>query len=208
MQKVIDIEGVEGKLSTIIMPVDNNFLKKGIAVIVHPNPQQGGLNTNKVVQTIAKSLNKLGYYCFLPNLRGVGNSDGSYDFGKGEVDDVVSVIKYSQTELGYDLPIILAGFSFGAYVSTFVAHKVKIDRLILVGAAVNKYEILSPNVPNPDKTLLIHGYDDDVILLDDVVKWSESQNIVIIIIHGTGHFFHGKLLLLDKIITRFMYDIE
>lgn len=202
MQNIIYIESSVGKLETIA--IGNNSLLTGISVIVHPNPLQGGLNTNKVVQTIARSLNKLGYYCFLPNLRGVGKSDGQHDFGKGEVDDVVNVIRYAQKNLGKDLPIVLAGFSFGAYVSIFVSYKVKLDKLILVGVAVNKYEEMTSYVANPDNTLLVHGYNDEVIELSDIVKWSELQNIPIIVIPAAGHFFHGKLTILDKIITKFI----
>lgn len=195
----IFIQGPVGQLETIYLPAQTEVLK-GVAVVCHPNPLQGGLNTNKVVQTVAKSLTKLGYACYCPNLRGVGQSDGTHDYGAGEVDDVLSVINYAKETHGTD-HVALAGFSFGAYVSTFVSQHTPIHKLLLVGAAVGIYDIPAPEVAL--STLLIHGEKDDVVPFSNVTAWAAPQNLAIVVVPDTGHFFHGKLLLLGDIVTRY-----
>lgn len=92
--EIIDIAGPAGRLETIFLPAQGE--ERGVAVICHPNPLQGGTNTNKVVQTAAKALSQLGFHCYLPNLRGVGNSGGRHDYGRGETDDCVSVIDFAR----------------------------------------------------------------------------------------------------------------
>ena len=195
----IFLQGPVGKLETIYLPAQTETIK-GVAVICHPNPLQGGLNTNKVVQTVAKSLTKLGYACYCPNLRGVGQSEGTHDYGVGEVEDVLSVIHYAKETHGTDY-VVLSGFSFGAYVSTFVSQHTAIQKLLLVGAAVGIYDIPAPSVAM--STLLIHGEKDDVVPFSNVTTWAAPQNLAIVVVPDTGHFFHGKLLLLGDIITRY-----
>ncbi|MCD0217611.1 hydrolase, partial [Enterobacter hormaechei subsp. steigerwaltii] len=81
--ETIHISGPAGILETIHIPSEQ-VPARGVAVINHPNPLQGGTNTNKVIQTAAKALSKLGFHCYLPNLRGVGGSEGTHDYGRGE----------------------------------------------------------------------------------------------------------------------------
>lgn len=112
------IMGPVGLLETLVYP-SKRPQTKGWAIMCHPNPTQGGSNTNKVVQTTAKALSLMGYQVYCPNLRGVGNSAGVHDFGVGEIEDVLAVLQHiRQTQA--PLPILLAGFSFGAYVAAHV----------------------------------------------------------------------------------------
>lgn len=202
MQKIsrtIFIEGPMGQLETLYLPALTEP-PKAVAVICHPNPLQGGLNTNKVVQTAAKSLSRLGYACYCPNLRGVGQSAGVHDYGVGEVADILAVIESAKLRHKTE-QVILAGFSFGAYVSTFVPQHTAIEKLLLIGAAVGIYAKPTPAVAS--NTLLIHGEKDDVVPLNHVTTWAAAQNLAMIVVPDTGHFFHGKLLLLSDIISRY-----
>lgn len=97
----IRVAGPVGALDTIVVPAQGEV--RGIAVICHPNPLQGGTNTNKVVQTAARTLSRMGYACYCPNLRGVGQSEGQHDHGEGEVEDVIAVVEHARNEQG-DLP--------------------------------------------------------------------------------------------------------
>src|SRR5262245_23991044 len=81
---------------------------RGAALVAHPHPQFGGTLDNKVVQTLAKAFVELGYEAWRPNFRGIGESDGSYDEGRGEVDDLLSVYRNISSPR-----TVLAGFSFG-----------------------------------------------------------------------------------------------
>ncbi|HVS56944.1 MAG TPA: alpha/beta hydrolase, partial [Casimicrobiaceae bacterium] len=96
---------------------------RGIALIAHPHPLQGGTLDNKVVQTLAKTFAALGYAATRFNFRGVGLSEGRFDDGIGETDDALAALAAAKLEFG-ELPVALAGFSFGSYVQTRVAHAI------------------------------------------------------------------------------------
>ena len=110
-RRTIFIDGPAGKLEAVIN--DPGEKRRGIALIAHPNPLYGGTLDNKVVQTLAKAFFELGYVALRPNFRGAGASQGRYDEGKGETQDMLAVVEYAKGQFG-DLPLVLAGFSFGA----------------------------------------------------------------------------------------------
>ena len=172
---------------------------RGIALVAHPNPVQGGTLDNKVVQTLAKTFFALGYVSVRFNFRGVGASAGAFDDGIGETDDALAALAEARSR--YDpegtLPVVLAGFSFGSYVQTRVAEKVKPERMVLVGPAVKRFPV--GNVP-PD-TIVIHGEQDDVVPLADVLEWARPLELPITVFPGCGHFFHGRLPQLQAVIS-------
>ncbi|HEY1439020.1 MAG TPA: alpha/beta hydrolase [Casimicrobiaceae bacterium] len=169
---------------------------RGIALIAHPHPLQGGTLDNKVVQTLAKTFAALGYAAVRFNFRGVGLSEGQFDDGIGETDDALAALATAKLEFG-ELPVALAGFSFGSYVQTRVAHAITAERLVLIGPAVKRFPI--ETVP-PD-TIVIHGEEDDVVALADVLAWARPQQLPIVVFPGCGHFFHGRLPQLQRVIT-------
>ena len=171
--------------------------RRGIALIAHPNPVQGGTKDNKVVTTLAKVFFSLGYVAVRPNFRGVGASAGEHDQGRGESDDLVAVAAFLDKRYT-GAQLILAGFSFGSFVQTRVAQRVKAERIVLVGPAVNRF----PTETVPADTLVIHGEEDDVVPLSDVLDWARPQALPIVVVPGTGHFFHGRLNLLAQIVAR------
>lgn len=187
------IDGPAGALETDLN--DPGLPRRGIALIAHPNPVQGGSKDNKVVTTLAKTLFGLGYVVIRPNFRGVGASAGSFDHGNGETDDLIAVTRYAKGRFG-ELPLLLAGFSFGAFVQTRLARQVTADRLLLVGPAVNRF----PAEAVPANTLVIHGEHDDVVPLSAVFDWARPQNLPIVVVPGGEHFFHGRLHLLAQIV--------
>lgn len=199
-QPNIWINGPVGRLETIYLPAQGTA--RGVAVINHPNPLQGGLNTNKVVQTAAKALTTLGFHCYLPNLRGVGNSDGEHDYGRGEVADCLAVVDFARTQHHEATKLVLSGFSFGGYVALFSALTARPDALLLMGPAIGMYTVDVPDAYNSATTLLIHGEKDEVVPLQNSMNWAEAQNLPVVVIPGSGHFFHGKLIVLRQWIER------
>lgn len=191
----LTIEGPAGQLETDLN--DPGEPRRGLALIAHPNPVQGGTKDNKVVTTLAKTLFGLGYVVVRPNFRGVGASAGSFDQGNGETDDILAVARYAQSRFG-DLPLLLAGFSFGAFVQTRVAQTLPPEKLLLVGPAVNRF----PAATVPAETLVIHGEVDDVVPLAAVLDWARPQQLPIVVVPGGEHFFHGRLHLLSQIVQR------
>lgn len=192
------IPGPAGKLEVAInAPADR---PRGIALVAHPNPQQGGTLDNKVAQTLAKTFYALGYASVRANYRGVGASEGGFDEGIGETDDMLAALAYAQSRFadeGAPIPVVLAGFSFGAYVQTRVAKQVQAERLVLVGPAVGRF----PIDPVAEDTVVIHGEQDEVVALDDVLAWARPQQLPVVVFPGGSHFFHGRLLQLQRVIT-------
>jgi uncharacterized protein len=171
----------------------------GVAVICHPHPQHGGTLDNKVVQTLARVFLQLGMRTVRFNFRGVGASQGEWDGGRGEVDDALAVIS-SQREPA--LPFMLAGFSFGAYVAAQAATQLRDDakpkRLVLVGPSTQKQQM--PAVPAD--TVVVHGEQDEVVPLAATLDWARPQVLPVTVLPGVGHFFHGQLPLLKRVVLR------
>jgi alpha/beta superfamily hydrolase len=190
------IAGPAGSIETDIN--DPGGPRRGIVLIAHPNPVQGGTKDNKVVTTLAKAFFALGYVAARPNFRGVGASAGAHDEGRGETEDLLAVAAHLARQYG-DLPIVLAGFSFGSFVQTRVAKRLKAQRMLLVGPAVNRF----PAETVPSDTLVIHGERDDVVPLAAVLDWARPQALPIVVVPGGEHFFHGRLNLLSDIVIRY-----
>jgi len=167
----------------------------GVVLIAHPHPLYGGTMENKVVQTIARAFVGLGHAVWRVNFRGVGASEGVYDDGRGEVEDFRALATQAQAH-DPALPLSLAGFSFGGYVAARLAEELVPRRLVLVAPAVGRF----PVDVVPPHTLVIHGEEDDVVALADVMAWARPQKLAVVVIPGAGHFFHGDLLTLQRVI--------
>jgi alpha/beta superfamily hydrolase len=171
---------------------------RGVAVICHPHPLYGGTMDNKVVQTLARAFVQLGYCAVRFNFRGVGSSQGAWDEGRGEVDDALAVIAAQDPAL----PLVVAGFSFGGYVAAAASKQLppahRLERLVLIAPATSNYTL--PAVS--DHTLVIHGEEDDVVPLAATLDWARPQSLPVTVVPGTGHFFHGQLVLLKNLVTR------
>ena len=172
---------------------------RGIALIAHPHPQQGGTLDNKVAQTLAKTFVALDYASVRLNFRGVGKSEGAFDDGVGETDDALAALAFARSKfpgLASASPV-LAGFSFGTFVQTRVAQTVTPERMVLIAPAVSRF---AP-APLPADTIVIHGEEDDIVALGDVLAWARPQHLPILVFPGCGHFFHGRLPQLQRAIT-------
>ena len=192
------IDGPAGALEVALNTPPDSV--RGIALIAHPHPLQGGTLDNKVAQTLAKTFFTLGYAAIRFNFRGVGRSEGKFDEGRGEAADALAALAFARSrfdEPGRSLPVVLAGFSFGSYVQTIVAQSVEAERLVLAGPAVGRFTI----GPVPSDTIVIHGEEDDVVPLADVLAWARPQALPIVVFPGCGHFFHGRLLHLQAVIA-------
>ena len=193
------IAGPAGAIECALDQPPGSQAPRGVAVICHPNPTQGGTMDNKVVQTLARAFVQLGYRTVRFNFRGIGASAGGWDEGRGEVDDALAVVGAFR-EAG--LPLVLAGFSFGGYVASRAAQRLPADapaeRLVLVGPATSRFDTAAV----PADTLVIHGETDDVVPLAAVLDWARPQSLPVVVVPGVGHFFHGKLPLLKDIVLR------
>lgn len=191
------IPGPAGALEVVMNLSDS--APRSIALVAHPHPVHGGTLDNKVVQTLAKTFAALDYVALRFNFRGAGRSEGSFDEGVGETDDALAALTFARQEFAEVAakPPVLAGFSFGSYVQTRVARTLKPERMVLVGPAVGRF----PVDPVPDDTIVIHGEEDDVVPLADVLAWARPQQLPVIVFPGCGHFFHGRLAQLQRVIA-------
>jgi alpha/beta superfamily hydrolase len=174
----------------------------GTAVIAHPHPLFGGTLSNKVVQTLARAFVQCGWVAVRFNFRGVGASAGAYDEGRGELEDLLAVV-HAHAPSGR---LSLAGFSFGAFVTSHAVARLhpqrQIERLVLVGTAASRFDI--PAVPEElhPRTLVIHGEQDDTVPLSAVMDWARPQVLPVLVVPAGGHFFHGQLPLLRSLVER------
>lgn len=193
------IPGPAGDIECAIDAPAAGHALRGVAVICHPNPTQGGTLDNKVVQTLARAFVHLGYRAVRFNFRGIGRSQGAWDEGRGEVDDALAVMAALREP---QLPLALAGFSFGGYVASQAALRLPAEapaeRLALVGPATSRFDTAAV----PADTLVIHGEVDDVVPLQAVLDWARPQSLPVTVVPGVGHFFHGQLPLLKNLVVR------
>lgn len=188
------IEGVAGNIETVIDFPANP--PRGVALVAHPHPLYGGSLDNKVTQTLARVFAEMDYAALRPNFRGVGASQGVHDAGLGETDDMMIVLDHAKTRFG-DIPVALAGFSFGAFVQTRVAKRIEPERMVLVGTSVSRS---SPETV-PANTILIHGELDETVPLAEVLAWALPQELPVIVIPGADHFFHRRLHIIRNIVS-------
>jgi alpha/beta superfamily hydrolase len=184
-------------------PVDG--ATQGVAVIAHPHPLFGGTMHNKVVQTMARAFVQCGWQALRFNFRGVGASAGLYDEGVGETADMLAVIE----QLAPTGPLALAGFSFGAFVTSQVAQTLapwrSLDKLVLVGTAASRFEVAPVAPALHPQTLVLHGEQDDTVPLASVMDWARPQSLPVTVIPGVAHFFHGQLPLLKSLVVRHLH---
>jgi uncharacterized protein len=175
---------------------------RGTAVIAHPHPLFGGTMDNKVVQTLARAFVQAGWTAVRFNFRGVGATQGSHDEGRGELDDMLAVVA-AQAAAG---PLALAGFSFGASVAGLAVDALwsarSIEKIVLVGIGVTRLMLPALASEAHDRTLVIHGEQDDTVPLTAVLEWARPQSLPVTVVPGVGHFFHGQLPLLKSLVVR------
>ena len=185
------VAGPAGRIECAVDSPEGDAVSRGVALIAHPHPLFGGSLDNKVVQTLARALLELGYETWRPNFRGVGQTEGVHDEGRGELEDLAAVLNHIRRE-----KFILAGFSFGASLAAKLAEKEKAEWLVLVGVGITR--IMAPAVPAG--TLVIHGENDDTVPLAAVMDWARPQELPVVVVPGADHFFHRKLHVLRALV--------
>jgi alpha/beta superfamily hydrolase len=199
--RTLSLQGQAGHIEALLDEPAEGAVK-GMAVIAHPHPLFGGTMQNKVVQTLARAFVQSGWRAVRFNFRGVGASEGTYDEGRGEAIDMQQLIM----QVAPDGPLALAGFSFGAFVTSHVVQALSDQRppqqLVLVGTAASRFAV-APVAPDlHERCLVLHGEQDDTVPLASVMDWARPQSLPITVIPGCEHFFHGQLPLLKSLVVR------
>lgn len=198
--ELLQVEGPAGVLEAAIDRYPG--VAAGTTVIAHPHPLFGGTMTNKVVQTLARAAVLAGLDAVRFNFRGVGASAGAWDEGRGEQDDMLAVVE----QLAPSGPLVLAGFSFGAFVTSHVLAAVQAQRdvrhVVLVGTAASRFQVATIAPELHARTLVVHGEADDTVPLASVMDWARPQTLPVTVVPGGGHFFHGQIPLLRDLVFR------
>ncbi len=175
---------------------------RGVAVIAHPHPLYGGSMHNKVVQTLTRAFVQAGWEAVRFNFRGVGASVGEHDGGRGELQDLLAVTQ----QVAPSGPLALAGFSFGAFVTTHAVQALwspeRVQKIVLVGTAASRFDPAPLPPESHDRALVLHGEQDDTVPLASVLDWARPQVLPVTVVPGGEHFFHGKLPLLKSLVLR------
>jgi len=197
----LSLQGEAGVLEALL-DVPAEGVVRGTAFIAHPHPLFGGTMHNKVVQTLARAFVQCGWRAVRFNFRGVGASAGTYDEGRGEAQDMLRVME----QLAPEGPVAVAGFSFGAFVTSHVVQALGEARLpqavVLVGTAAARFEVATVPQALHERCLVVHGEQDDTVSLASVMDWARPQSLPITVIPGVEHFFHGQLPLLKSLVIR------
>jgi len=189
--KTRSIEGPAGALQLLVDLPEG--VPAALAVICHPHPLHGGSFNNKIVHQLAKTFTGLGAVSVRFNFRGVGESDGSYDEGRGELQDLLAVVAWAQSQWP-GLPLWLGGFSFGGWIALQAAARLVPQRLVTVAPAVNYFPDASLHLAGVS-WLLIQGDADDIVPAAQVRAWLATLDTQpqLVLLAGAGHFFHGRL---------------
>lgn len=174
-------------------------------LLCHPHPLFQGTMTNKVVTTLARAAQQLGYSTLRFNFRGVGNSDGQHDQGVGEQQDVLAAVAYAQQQ-GWQR-VVLAGFSFGSGMACLASMQIssQVAGLFLLAPPVHHFA--APNqLPFEFETFIYYGDEDEVVPVDEMHDWVARvvPTPQVQVFQAGSHFFHGRLLELRDI---FQHDL-
>jgi len=188
------LSGPAGRLECIADVAEPDAARAATAVLCHPHPQHGGTMRNKVVTIIERALRESGLATVRFNTRGTGESEGSFDDGNGELDDLLAVIDWVRRTRPDD-DLWLGGFSFGAWITLRAAQDQPVRMLITIAPPVERYgfaELMPPNCP----WLVVQGDEDEVVSPDAVLDWIDKldKKPELVVMEGSGHFFHRRLM--------------
>jgi len=197
--------GLEALVETPVAGEGSDFLAvSAFAVVCHPHPLYGGNLDNKVVHTLARAFNQLGAPAIRFNFRGVGTSAGTYDDGRGEIQDALAVIAWGRQRWP-QAALWLGGFSFGGSVAVWAAGEAVPARLVAVAPGITKIGVTGAAAP-ACPWLIVQGDADDVVPPEVVLAWTRTLNPApeVAVLPGAGHFFHGRINDLRETVLAFM----
>jgi len=199
------VDGPAGRLETLLA-APRQGAPAGICLVCHPHPLYGGAMSNKVVYALASSALQAGLLTARFNFRGVGQSEGVYDQTRGETGDALAVYAWLRRQLP-QAPLVLAGFSFGAYVSLKAAAEARPALQISVSIPFGKYLENAEPPPHPGcPWLALHSADDEVVNYDDTLAVLQAYvpPPQLVRFEGAGHFYHGRLSELQQTLLPFL----
>nr|MBO2509696.1 alpha/beta hydrolase [Gammaproteobacteria bacterium] len=196
------LDGPVGQLEALYLEVPD---ARGVALLCHPNPVQGGTMLNKVISTLQRTARDAGLTTLRFNYRGVGASAGSHDMGSGEVDDAEAAAHWLRAQHP-GLPLVLMGFSFGGFVAAALAGRLEtqgstVPKLFMVAPAVHRLQA-PERLPQGGELVVVQPEQDEVVAPETVYAWSAglARPHALLKVAECGHFFHGRLTELKELV--------
>ncbi|WP_202845029.1 alpha/beta hydrolase [Luteimonas saliphila] len=189
------LPGPAGMLEVAVdAPDDDVAALPLVAIVCHPLPTEGGTMHNKVVTMAARSLRELGATTVRFNFRGTGHSEGEFDQGDGELEDLRAVAAWVRAQRP-EAALWLAGFSFGAYVTLRAAAGLQPALLLSIAPPAGRWDFDDIELPTMP-WLVIQGENDEIVDPQAVYDWLERTRAQAELVRmpDTSHFFHRKLI--------------
>lgn len=206
----IYIEGPAGKIEIALHSSENP--KAPVAIVLHPHPLFGGNMNNKITYHLYKSFMQNDFSVVRMNFRGVGKSQGKFDSGRGEAEDVGFVLDWLHSQFPEASHFWLAGFSFGAYVGmNVIMRRPEIEAFIAVAPPVTKYSFAFFS-PCPVSGMIIQGDCDEIALISDtetLIDLNHNQKNIHVeykVIESADHFFTKHMDEFDSEIDQYIKD--
>jgi alpha/beta superfamily hydrolase len=190
----LHLTGPAGRLELMVDLPEPGQERAGVAVVCHPNPPDGGTLHNKVVTMTARALSELGIAAVRFNFRGVGQSEGHFDEGRGEILDLLAVTDWLR-KVRADDALWLAGFSFGSWVALQGARQLPVKQMISIAPPVG-LRAFDGVMPPACPWLVVMPEADDIVDPQKVYDWIDSlkDKPTLVRMPDTGHFFHRRLM--------------
>ena len=205
-EQALFISGPAGQLQAVIHRGDEagNYAARDLLVVIcHPHPVHGGTMDNKVVTTLMRTYRDLGIHVLRFNFRGVGKSEGNFDNGIGELDDLLAVVAWAKQSLP-QVRLLLAGFSFGSAIAAQASYQVgPLQHLTLVAPPVERYAY-DRDYQFPSALAVVQGDKDERVVAEGVYQWVSGLRSAAELLRypDAGHFFHGYLTQLKTDLTQ------
>lgn len=202
-EKIQLIDGPAGSLEGLLeLPAGGE--PNGSAVICHPHPLHGGTLLNKVVHTLYRAFSRSQFVSLRFNFRGVGKSTGDFDDGRGEVQDVLAAVKFMQHKYA-NLPLWLAGFSFGGAMAVQATATANASGLVCVAPATSRFArdgYTNPGCP----WLIVQGDKDELVDINETIEYINNVDPgpELVVFSDGEHFFHGRLIELRDTVEHFI----
>jgi alpha/beta superfamily hydrolase len=197
------IDGPVGPIEAVVQMPD---APRAVAIIAHPHPLFGGTMDNKVATTLARASAESGAAAWRFNFRGVGQTAGRHDDGRGETDDLIAVVEYALAQ-SPGLPLWLSGFSFGGAVALAASERLAVAEMVLVAPAFSRlthWPHAATGGKPPARVLLVHGEKDETVPLADSMNWARAREQTVMVIPDADHFFHGRLHTVREVVRRWL----
>ncbi len=193
----ITLAGPAGAIEAIVEGPEADVVARPVVMVIcHPLPTEGGTMHNKVVTMTARALHQSGAATVRFNFRGVGHSEGRFDHGDGERDDLRAVVAWVRAQRP-GVEVWLAGFSFGSYVAYSVASDLQAGLLLMIAPPAGGRGYRFAEIPQFDGPwLVIQGEADEVVDPEQVYEWVNGlqPSPELVRIPDSSHFFHRKLI--------------